>query len=257
MRAATLLSLFTAVVSVLAVPTPIENVPTATSSGIDLTNISIDSAFLEKLELMFAGKYDPFNPSVGVEDSTLVKRAGTTQTELIDGKCGSVIFIYARGTTQEGNIGQNPGVALTAALKSAISNTIIQGVLPYKADVAGYLAGGSAEGASAMASLTARAASQCPSAKIVLSGYSQGAQVVRKAAAQINSSLHGRISAIVTFGDPKKGDAYPGALNNKNLVICNSGDLICDGIPLPIGSHSGTEYEKRIPEAIAYIKARV
>jgi hypothetical protein len=119
---------------------------------------------------MFAGKYDPFDPTVGAEDS-LVKRAGTTQTDLIDGKCGSVIFIYARGTTQEGNIGQNPGVALTAALQSAIPSTIIQGVLPYPADVAGYLAGGSSEGAQAMASLTARAASQCPTAKIVLSGY--------------------------------------------------------------------------------------
>lgn len=167
MRAATLLSLLTAVASVIAAPAPQVDVSTTTS----IQNVNVDSDFIAKLELMFAGKWDPTNPAVGSEEASLQKRAGVTQTDLIDGKCGNVIFIYARGTTQGGNIGENPGVKLTAALQSAISGTIVQGVLPYSADVFGYLAGGSAEGAQSMASLTARAASQCPSAKIVLSGY--------------------------------------------------------------------------------------
>jgi len=98
------------------------------------------------------------------------------------------------------------------------SRVIVQGVLPYRASVVsapssvcgipadaqklGFLAGGSDEGADSMVALTNRAAMQCPSARIIWGGYSQGAQVTHKAAAKLSTGLYSRIAGIVLFGDP-------------------------------------------------------
>lgn len=140
------------------------------------TNISIESDFLTKLEAMFRGEYVP----PGYEHTTLAERGDlkggegspeATRNDLINGKCGPAILIFARGTTQAGNIGDKPAIKFAKDLTTAVPGTIVQGVLPYPADVFGYLAGGSAEGAQSMASLVARAASQCPTSKIIMSGY--------------------------------------------------------------------------------------
>lgn len=105
-----------------------------------------------------------------------------------------------------------------------------------------------------MASQVNRAAAQCPGSRVFLSGYSQGAQVVHKAAALIPTAQRAMVGGIVVFGDPNKGDAFPGTLNSNVLTICNQGDYICDGIPLPIGSH--LEYASTTTVAAAWIKAR-
>ena len=105
-----------------------------------------------------------------------------------------------------------------------------------------------------MASQVNRAATQCPGSRVFLSGYSQGAQVTHKAAALIPVSQHKIVAGIVVFGDPEKGDGFPGTLNDNALTICNRGDLICLGLPFPYGSH--LEYEKTTPRAAAYIKDR-
>lgn len=56
-----------------------------------------------------------------------------------------------------------------------------------------------------MAASVKLAATQCPTAKVVLSGFSQGAQVTHKAAALLPSSLYKLVGAIVLFGDPDNG----------------------------------------------------
>lgn len=53
-----------------------------------------------------------------------------------------------------------------------------------------------------MASLTEKAAAQCPNAMIVWGGYSQGAQVAHKAAKVLSSEYYKRIISVVVFGDP-------------------------------------------------------
>lgn len=140
-----------------------------------------------------------------------------------------------------------------AALKPG--KTIVQGVIPYAATVAGYLAGGDSQGADSMVALTARAASQCPGASIVWGGYSQGAQVAHKAAARLATALHNRIKAIVLIGDPNDGDALPGALNGKSKTWCHDNDYICDGLPLPIGGH--LDYEKDAPAMAAWVVTKL
>lgn len=92
-----------------------------------------------------------------------------------------------------------------ALMKLRPGKVMIQGVNNYKADIWGYLGGGSEEGAQDMANSVDRAAKQCPQSKIVMSGFSQGAQVTHKAAYKLKPDLHKFVGAIVLFGDPFKG----------------------------------------------------
>ena len=95
-----------------------------------------------------------------------------TRNDLVNGVCDPVTIIFARGTSELGNVGSLAGPPFFNALGDIIgdSNVAVQGV-DYGATVAGYLEGGDPAGASTMASLINRAVSQCPSTQIVISGY--------------------------------------------------------------------------------------
>lgn len=82
----------------------------------------------------------------------------------------------------------------------------MQGVNNYLANIMGFLLSGSDDGAMDMAANTRKAAEQCPEAKVVLSGFSQGAQVVHKAAKLLEKKYWENVGAIVLFGDPKNGE---------------------------------------------------
>lgn len=81
-------------------------------------------------------------------------------------------MIFARGTTEPGNVGDDVGPfffdALTAKKPGKI---IVQGTNSYPADVWGYLGGGSDTGAADMAASVKKAAQKCPKSSIVLSGF--------------------------------------------------------------------------------------
>lgn len=83
---------------------------------------------------------------------------GDTYNQLTDGTaCRRVTVIYARGTTQEGNVGSpdSEGPTFFNAIASrlgGISQLAIQGVT-YPADILGFLAGGDAGGATTMFNL--------------------------------------------------------------------------------------------------------
>jgi cutinase len=136
----------------------------------------------------------------------LTKRqfSGDTYNQLTDGTaCRAVTVIYARGTTQAGNVGEanSEGPTFFNALASALGGTsrlAIQGVT-YPANVVGFLAGGDAAGATTMFNLINQAASRCPSTKIVVSGYSQGAQLVHTATQRLSAANAARVSAGTSF----------------------------------------------------------
>jgi len=141
---------------------PLPPIPPSPAPPVDYisSNPPTDPSFLSNLEASFLGK-------------SLDKRQGNpTRDDLINGKCNDVIIIFARGTGAEGNIGFGLGPSFIAKVEAALPGRVIaQGVLPYAADLIGYLQGGSAEGGRSMKALTERAAKQCPDAQIVLSGY--------------------------------------------------------------------------------------
>lgn len=113
-------------------------------------------------------------------------------------ECKPVTVIFARGTIELGNVGSIAGPPFFNALEVLLGSdkVAIQGV-DYPATIGGYLQGGSPEGASKAADLIMQAASQCPDTQIVLSGYSQGAQVIHLGVAKTSPEIAARVTAVV------------------------------------------------------------
>ena len=100
----------------------------------------------------------------------------------LSGPCKPITIIFARGTSELGNVGSLAGPPFFNALGDIVgdSNVDVQGV-NYGATIAGYLAGGDPAGAATLASLTRKAATQCPDTQIVLGGYRYGPTLVHLA----------------------------------------------------------------------------
>jgi hypothetical protein len=96
-----------------------------------------------------------------------------TENDLTNGSpCKAMTVIFARGTTETGNVGTLTGPPFFNAMSQAVgaSNLAVQGV-EYPADIPGFLAGGDANGSKKMAQLVSQAMTQCPDTKVVMSGY--------------------------------------------------------------------------------------
>jgi hypothetical protein len=103
--------------------------------------------------------------------------------------CKSNILIFAKGTTETGEMGITVGPLLKLALQGAQWSVV--GV-NYPADFDGnYCAG--LPGGMAGKELLESAAAKCPNAKLFLSGYSQGAMSVRNALAYAEESVKPRV----------------------------------------------------------------
>lgn len=91
-----------------------------------------------------------------------------------------------------------------------------------------------------------KTAAACPNTKIVLSGYSQGAQVLHNAMQYINNgttlpgangtvapfadraaAINSRVSSVVLFGDPRNGTAVTGVEGPRTISFCSPEDDIC------------------------------
>ncbi|KAF2499055.1 cutinase precursor, partial [Lophium mytilinum] len=154
-----------------------------------------------------------------------------TQNDVVDNTgCKAVTIIFARGTLESGNVGSIAGPPFFQALATSIGadQLAVQGV-DYPADVAGFLAGGDAAGSKLMAQLVGQAQTQCPDTKVVMSGYSQGGQLVHNAAKRITAAQGAAVSSVVIFGDPDDGQAVANVDAAKVDIICHTGDLICQG----------------------------
>lgn len=103
-----------------------------------------------------------------------------------------------------GNVGLFTGPSFFTALRNYINGSTtlaIQGV-PYPASIPGFLVGGSPFGSALMASLVNKTAAACPNTKIVLSGYSQGCQVVHNAMSLINAPAPAAATALPADAAP-------------------------------------------------------
>ncbi|KAK4690323.1 cutinase, partial [Lecanoromycetidae sp. Uapishka_2] len=150
-----------------------------------------------------------------------------TRNELAE--CKPVTVIFARGTLELGNVGSITGPPFFEALAATIGgdNFAVQGV-DYPATIEGYLEGGDPGGAATAAALLEQAATQCPGTQIVLSGYSQGSQVVHLGEAMVSAAVAASIAAVVVFGDPFKGRPFPNIPASNVKTFCFALDLICE-----------------------------
>ncbi|OTA33236.1 hypothetical protein BTJ68_06143 [Hortaea werneckii EXF-2000] len=147
---------------------------------------------------------------------------GSTATDVADGVCAPVTFIFARGSTETGNMGSTVGPALAKALISALGSdgVAIQGV-EYPATIESNISMGS-EGGPEMAKLAQQALSNCPDTKIALSGYSQGATVTHYAVKSGGLDAE-KVSAVVLYGDPLYGQSVGDLPDSKLKEFC--GDI--------------------------------
>lgn len=61
-----------------------------------------------------------------------------------------------------------------------------------------------------------------------MSGYSQGALVVRSTADTLPAETMSKVNSVVTFGDPRNQTAITGA-EGKRLTVCHENDAVCSG----------------------------
>ncbi|KAH7336321.1 putative cutinase [Rhexocercosporidium sp. MPI-PUGE-AT-0058] len=156
----------------------------------------------------------------------------TTYNQLTS-DCKPYTVIFARGTVEPGNVGILVGPPFFDALRARVGTSAlaVQGVNEYKAGVAGYLAGGDVRGGVNMATQIATAFRTCPDTKLVVSGYSQGGQLVHNALASLPAATAAWVSKVIIFGDPNNGTAIPNVAASKVMTVCHKGDDICvDGL---------------------------
>ncbi|KAI1160830.1 carbohydrate esterase family 5 protein [Nemania serpens] len=191
-----------------------------------------------------------------------VMATSTTANEFLDGGCRPVIFLFARGSWQDGNVGGTPGPQTIEQLKARLGGdgaVAAQG-LDYPADILDNLRAGGCDPADVanFDALIARAATECPDAKLVLSGYSQGAALVHAAAKNMTAAVAARVAAAVTFGDTRKeqdGGVIPGIDPARTLILCHDGDLVCDGTLIVTDNHY--DYDDLAPTAVSFIAGKV
>lgn len=81
-----------------------------------------------------------------------IQRRQSTRNELDDGGCKDMIVVFARGTTEGGNVGTLAGPPFFDAIMSKVGSSAtvaVQGV-EYPASIPGFLAGGDKAGSQTM-----------------------------------------------------------------------------------------------------------
>lgn len=110
-----------------------------------------------------------------------------------------------------------------------------------------------------MAALIANVSTACTSSKIVVSGYSQGAALVHRAMERTtNTTITSKIAAAVTFGDTQKkqdNSSVPNIDTAKTLILCNDGDLVCDGTLIVTTAH--LDYTGKVQQASDFVTGLV
>jgi cutinase len=158
--------------------------------------------------------------------------------------CPDIEVIFARGTHDAPGLG-NPGQAFSDTLSGLVTGrTVSTYAVNYPASY-DFLA--AADGATDAANHIAQMATACPSTKLVLGGYSQGAAVVDMlagipplgnkigeigSAPPLPSNLVPNIAAVAVFGNPATKFSNPitsSIFGGRAIDLCKDGDPICSG----------------------------
>ncbi|MDT5011847.1 MAG: cutinase [Mycobacterium sp.] len=184
-------------------------------------------------------------------------------------ECPGVDVVFARGTGEPAGVGR-VGQAFIDALQGLLPGRTVTGyAVDYPAD---YDFLNAASGAVAAENHVRNMSAQCPSTRIVLGGYSQGAAVMDMlvgipplgnkvgdigSAAPLSSDLAGSIAAIAVFGNPSTKfsipmTAAPAPYGGRAIDFCKDGDPICSRGRNPF-AHSGYETSEFIPQAAGFV----
>ncbi|CAG9987391.1 unnamed protein product [Clonostachys byssicola] len=174
------------------------------------------------------------------EDSPLLKtrQSSTTRNELESGSsssCPDGILIFARGSTEPGNMGDGVGPLLATNVAKQVPSLWVQGV--GGAYTAGLIENLLPRGTSAAAiaegvRLFNLANSKCPNSAIVTGGYSQGAALIAAAVSDLSATVREQVKGAVLFGYTKNkqnNGQIPNYPADRTAIYCAEGDLVCEG----------------------------
>ncbi len=185
--------------------------------------------------------------------------------------CPDVEVVFARGTSEPAGLGR-VGQALVDGLTAQIApRTVGSYAVNYPADYDFLTA---ADGAADAANHIQSMALSCPSTKIVLGGFSQGAAVVDMlagvpplgnkvgsigSAPPLSSTAAVTVAAVTVFGNPATKFGQPltslGLFAGRSIDLCNDGDPICSDGRNPF-AHRGYE-DSPAQQAAGFIAGRV
>jgi len=157
-------------------------------------------------------------------------QSSEVELEKRQGTCTPYILLYARGTTESGDLGMTVGPSLAAGLRGD-KNWSVRGINSrdgYAADLGGIYCIGMT-GGMACKDILNKMSAQCPNSKFVTSGYSQGAMVARICVAFADESARAKVAGILTYGDPFNGATVKGFPSDKIKINCNPTDGVCKG----------------------------
>ena len=188
-----------------------------------------------------------------------IAKAGTLMFGMQNPVCSAVTLIFARGTTEVGNMGTCVGPDLARELRQRIPSLSVQGV-DYPANSAGDTRYG-ASGGPYMAMLAREARMQCPGTKLVLAGYSQGARCLHGALEKSERPFDGGdVAAVVAFGDPLNGKerSFKGVERDDVLQVCGDSDERCQEGQVDLWVHGGhVSYGRTAEDVAEWIRKKV
>ncbi|KAF2209302.1 carbohydrate esterase family 5 protein [Cercospora zeae-maydis SCOH1-5] len=181
-------------------------------------------------------------------DSALVARQSSSSDDLENGPCRQVTFIFARGSTEAGNMGTVVGPQTCAALKSLLGsdNVACQGVGgPYLGTlIANTFPRGTSDAAIQEATrLFTLANTKCPNTIVTSGGYSQGTAVIAGALSDLSTqapAVANQVAGAVLFGytrNKQNGGRIPNYPTEQTKVYCAQGDAVCDGLLVVLPPH--------------------
>jgi len=165
---------------------------------------------------------------------------GSTSNELISGGCKKVTLVYARASTEVGNMGtaNSVGPGLCSGLKKLFSNDVACQGVSSPAYSAGLVDNVTPAGttASAIAEATKHiknAAEKCPQTTIVAGGFSQGTAVIFNAVSKLPANLKSRVVGVALYGythNKQNNGGIPNYPKENVKVFCPASDGVCGGL---------------------------
>lgn len=188
---------------------------------------------------------------------------GMTENELKSGSCKKITLVYARGSTEMGNMGSTLGPPTCSGLKRKYPGQVAcQGVGgPYNAGLGTNALPGDGTSAAAYGEAEKMfnlAASKCPDTIIVGAGYSQGAAVMVASVRRLPEATKAKMAGVVLYGNTRNRQEHgkiPNFPEDKALTICNASDGVCGGALLVTPGH--LTYQTKVPKAVSWLAERI
>ncbi|KAH8697979.1 putative cutinase [Talaromyces proteolyticus] len=198
------------------------------------------------------------------ESTTLKPRQySDTSNDLKDDACRAITFIFARGSTESGNMGSIVGPEVCADLQNQLGATEVacQGVgSPYDATLEDNFLpqNTSPTDIGAATTLFELAHTKCPDTIVVAGGYSQGTAVMDGSIQALPAAIQNQIAGVVLFGFTRNVQDNGGIPNfpaSKTKVYCALGDLVCDDTLIITPAH--LTYGSDASSAASWLKAEI